>query len=113
MSVPGRLALTLLASSVLLACSDHDDMREDVLLCEQAVAHVTHCCGDPPLIQCVYSYDADLRLSASGPGDKEVHPDLCPDQSRALMQKSCESLAPSCHSPLEKGRTWSAGLGCR
>jgi hypothetical protein len=100
----------------LLACNDHDEFREDVILCEEAVAYLRSCCpaGRAPSIECHYSYDANVTDTSSssssssssdsgddgggGCHDREITPDLDVDSSRAILSRRCVDLAPRCRS---------------
>jgi hypothetical protein len=78
------------AALAVISCSDTDNMREDVLLCEEAVSHFQSCCGHPiDGLKCWYEFSC--LLDCSHTGDTSV-PDLNAGQSRCLMGASCGDL---------------------
>jgi hypothetical protein len=75
---------------VAIACSDTDNMREDVLLCEEAAAHYESCCGHAMQgLQCRYEFSC--LLDCSHTGDTSV-PDLDAGKSRCLMNLGCSDV---------------------
>jgi hypothetical protein len=92
---------------LLFACDDHDEFRDDVVLCEDAVAHLTQCCGTRPSISCHYEYLADAPDDAAeeddgdpgvmgGCNSRTTRPDLSVTSSRQILATSCADLAKEC-----------------
>lgn len=83
---------------LLLACTfdtskhDHDEFREDVVLCEEAVSYLTSCCDrfDAHAIACRYHYDS-TESGCSTSIDAES-PALSLDESRCIVGRSCAAL---------------------
>jgi hypothetical protein len=85
------LVIAVAGGGAIAACSDTDNMREDVVLCEEAASHYESCCGHPLSgLQCVYEYSC--LIDCSHAGDTSV-PDLAATQSRCMMGLSCGDLA--------------------
>jgi hypothetical protein len=58
--------------------------RQDELVCEEAVAHVAHCCGWSGVNEtCTYWEDCDGEAH---------HPSIGPEQADCLRLQSCRSL---------------------
>jgi hypothetical protein len=108
--VPVGIVFAFLVT-VVFACDDHDEFREDVVLCEEAVSYLVSCCGHGaiPTISCHYRYDANVPQSApsndsseyddgggGGCNDKLVVPDLTIAQSKEILATSCAGLAKRC-----------------
>lgn len=75
----GAAAIVAWLVGALFAC---DDLRQDVLDCEEAVAVLEHCCGVPGTnFSCVYS---------SGCGT--TYPDISIPESQCIRSESCETL---------------------
>jgi hypothetical protein len=75
---------------IAIACSDTDNMREDVLLCEEAASHYESCCGHPMAnLKCWYEFSC--LLDCSHTGDTSV-PDLDTGKSRCLMNLGCGDM---------------------
>ena len=81
-------------AGVLLACSWGDQYREDVFYCEESVALLTECCRgfEPGLIQCHYSppeyfFYNDERIT--------IWPAFDVVESRCILDKTCDELAPA------------------
>jgi hypothetical protein len=82
-----RLLTVVMPLVIVPACNDYDNMREDVLLCEEAAAHLRSCCGYPPSIRCDYQQEDGVFNSRNG--GKDLSPDLTPEESRRIMNKDC------------------------
>jgi hypothetical protein len=87
--------------SALIACSggethDHDDLREDVLYCEEAVAALSECCpgfSQSGSLSCQYSYDYYPAQSCGGSSHTEsTTPDLSLAESRCILALTCDAL---------------------
>jgi hypothetical protein len=68
--------------------SDHNQFREDVLSCEDAVSHLAECCPDfdPHAIACQYSYE------------EQDEPSACPYNSGGYYEDDCNPGAGGCSS---------------
>ncbi len=87
--------------SVLLACGngevhDHDNLREDVLYCEEAVSALKACCVglDSRSISCEYSYDY-FPSTGCGANDSRTYstkPDLGIAESQCILSRTCAQL---------------------
>jgi hypothetical protein len=79
-----------------MACdSDTDDnqFREDVLSCEEAVAHLAECCPEvqPTNVECRYYYRRDE--GCLGPDTTtRIEPDLDLRESRCIRDLTCEGI---------------------
>ncbi len=61
-----------------------DELREDVFLCEDAVAHVQQCCPfNAAQVQCTF---------AEGCGSPATTPQLSIDTARCIIHSSCDAL---------------------
>jgi hypothetical protein len=81
-------AAVLVAGCGVTAC-DTDNMREDVLLCEEAVAHLQKCCGTGvgiPFYACDYASTFCLSRDCSL---QDSSPALSAQASRDIMAKDC------------------------
>ena len=86
--------------SVLLACGDgevhdHDNLREDVLYCEEAVSALKACCRNVDLssISCEYSYDYYPAATCAGTSRTESKvPDLSIAESQCILSATCAQL---------------------
>jgi hypothetical protein len=75
---------------LLVGCSDTDNVREDVLFCEEAASHYASCCGhDLAGLQCRYAFSCLLDCTHT---DDSSVPDLDANQSRCLMAMSCDDV---------------------
>jgi hypothetical protein len=81
------LALPILVVLVLFACSGN--LREDEQVCEEALAHLVHCCPDldPMQVRCDYE--------PGGCGGGGHMPDIDEDESQCLRAHSCTDLNAS------------------
>jgi hypothetical protein len=83
---------------VLLACSrevhDHDNFREDVFQCEEAVSRLTECCPhfDHRSVTCNYAYDFVPGSCDQPDQSSHVDPELSPAQSDCIIHASCADL---------------------
>lgn len=87
---------------------DDNQFREDVLLCEDAVAHARACCGfrvqGDACRYYHYAYSDDCGCDVpgtDGSGSEDVWPVVGVAESRAILSHSCEEL----HAKLPSGRT--------
>ncbi len=88
---------------LLFACDgdgsvhDHDDFREDVVMCEDAVAYLTSCCPsfDPHVLACNYSYDYTPGSCNSGATTESVSPALSVAESGCILSRSCNTIRAS------------------
>lgn len=83
--------------SALIACSsgvhDHDNLREDVLYCEEAVSALNACCpGFRSSISCEYAYDYTPGGCDSSSTTTGSLPDLNLAQSRCIISTTCDVL---------------------
>jgi hypothetical protein len=87
-------AVGLLIPAVL-ACSsdrsDHNNFREDVFQCEEAVSHLSACCPefDHRSVACKYDYTGSCD---SGMEPMPTLPELSLEQSNCIMHTSCADL---------------------
>src|SRR5262249_22298212 len=90
--------LVALGVALFLACKNNDDeedddqFREDVIWCEDAVAHLAACCPgfDPTKIACRYYFS-----HTSGCGTEtttSTEPAFTEDESKCLQHTSCHDL---------------------
>jgi hypothetical protein len=99
MRIPKSAYVVGVCFALLLACSDgsvhdHDDFREDVIDCEDAVAYLAKCCPDfkASAIACQYSYDYTPGGCDSAPTTSSVSPALGVDESRCILTRSCDAI---------------------
>ncbi|MEO6418544.1 MAG: hypothetical protein ABIP39_04015 [Polyangiaceae bacterium] len=85
--------------SVLIACTgevhDHDQLREDVLYCEEAVSALSECCPgfkERNTIVCNYAYDYIPGSCGSSSTSSSTAPDLSVSESRCILGATCDSL---------------------
>jgi hypothetical protein len=83
--------------SVLIACTgevhDHDNLREEVLYCEEAVSALNECCpGFRTSISCEYAYDYYPGSCGTSSHSNTNHPDLSLAQSRCIISTTCDML---------------------
>jgi hypothetical protein len=81
----------VVASSIALgsACGESDNMREDVILCEQAASHYLGCCGHAlPGLSCKY----ELSCLISCAHEDATTPLFDANVSRCFMDLSCDSI---------------------
>lgn len=93
-SIIGGLVLVLLASPSR-ADRDDDNLRRDVLLCEDAISHAKTCCGPAAVagLECYYLDEVN-----EGCGTTTVYhqdPDLYIDESDCIRSRSCGDLKAS------------------
>lgn len=101
-SLPMRIPIGVfagLAVALIMACHDdgHDEddtqFRQDVIWCEEAVAHLEECCGatfDAHQIACRHFYSKD-----TGCGSTDINrtdPAYTIDESQCIRSRSCESI---------------------
>ena len=86
-----------------LACGDPDideddnQFREDVIVCEEAVARLAKCCPgfEGARVLCNYYYRHDSGGGCGTSSTDSVHPALSPPESACVLDKSCEALVES------------------
>ena len=88
-----------LGVALMMACSadghDEDDtqFRQDVIWCEEAVAHLEECCGaafDARQIACRHFYSKD-----TGCGSTDINrtdPAYTVDESKCIRDQSCDAI---------------------
>jgi hypothetical protein len=86
------VVLTLSSVRRAHASSDNDDLRPDVLACEEAVKHLVDCCPgfDAKAVTCTYYFHDD-----SGCGQTEwstESPTYDEDQSACIVAMDCNRL---------------------
>ena len=82
-----------LISATASACSDHDQVRASVILCESAVQHIKKCCGSaPPQISCEYAYNVPFLYCDPDCKPTEKLPDFSEEASRCIVDKDCVSI---------------------
>jgi hypothetical protein len=97
-AVAGTVVALLFAVRARADVHDHDELREDVLSCEEAVAHLGACCPhfDPTLLRCQYHYDyvqsEDACTGRVSSSTDEEHPALSLDESRCIRDRACGDL---------------------
>jgi len=96
-AVAGIVVALLFAVRAEADVHDHDELREDVLSCEEALAHLTSCCAafDPSRVPCHYHYDYTETTSCDGPTSSstdEEHPALSLDESTCIRDRACGDL---------------------
>jgi len=86
------------ASASLDEDEDDNNFREDVILCEEAVAHVTACCGYEVQADACHYYHYfstnDCGCNAGSPGQLriDVRPVLSTARSEELAEIECDAL---------------------
>jgi hypothetical protein len=64
-----------------------DDVREDELQCEEAVAHMQGCCDSfEPDVSCTFQGVPDCS------GETPIYPDISIDQSQCIRDLSCAEV---------------------
>src|SRR5688572_29283183 len=86
----GLTFATLVSVSVRArTVSDHDNLREDVLACEDAVGHLRECCETRPMhLACAFSYTEVDESSCDGTSSYSKHvdrPDLTVEESECIL----------------------------
>lgn len=84
---------------VLFACGDgsthdHDNFREDVVMCEDAVAYLVSCCPsfDAHAVYCNYGYDYVPGGCSTSATVDSITPALDLAESRCVLSRSCDAL---------------------
>jgi hypothetical protein len=83
----GGLSLLVLLAVGGACVGSGSGVREDELVCEEAVARLKHCCPAATSdvdYQCLYVDGCD-----------QSYPQISPDKGQCIMQASCESLLAS------------------
>lgn len=92
-------ALAGIGIALIIACgpNDHEEddtqFREDVIWCEEAVAHLEECCGaefDPHQVACRHFYSKDT--GCNGTSIQRTDPAYTTTESRCLQHESCASI---------------------
>ena len=87
--------------SALIACSadvhDHDNFREDVAYCEEAVAYLGQCCPrfDTHALVCQYHYEFTKGSCGSPDRTDSEDPALSLPESRCILGTKCDALIQS------------------
>jgi hypothetical protein len=106
----------LTAAFAVTACADRDNFRSDVLMCEQAAAHLQHCCGDErPTLHCEYEYvPAEWGCEPECDEEKETLPDLSIAASACTMRLPCDGIGARgvCGGSIDVLRDWIDGGAC-
>jgi hypothetical protein len=73
---------------------DHDEFREDVIMCEDAAAYLVTCCPgfNAAVVECKYGYDYVPGGCESGSTTDKTSPGLSLDESRCILGRTCEDL---------------------
>ena len=97
----GHVALAAAAIAICLSVraradttSDDDELREDVLFCEDALGHLAQCCGgfDVHAVPCHYhDHRSSDGCGGSSSTDKES-PAFSLSESRCIRAASCDTL---------------------
>lgn len=103
---PGNGALAILL--VLLTFSfraradteeeDDNELREDVLLCEEALAHVSSCCGFSPTTSACRYYHYEWYESCGCSGGtggfvrRDIWPSVTKEVARTMTATSCDAI---------------------
>ncbi len=94
----GNALLALLLGGAISAgvpaCSDHDQVRTSVVMCESATQHIKKCCGAaPPGVSCEYSY-REAVLCFDGPcSPVEKEPDFSESAANCILARGCVAIA--------------------
>lgn len=85
--------------ALLFACGDgskhdHDNFREDVIFCEDALSYLTTCCPDfnPHVVMCQYHYDYTPGGCERGATTDTGSPALSLEESRCILGRSCDAI---------------------
>jgi hypothetical protein len=87
----------------IFACSrevhDHDNFREDVFQCEEAVSYLAECCPhfDRRSVKCQYGYDYVPGGCWQGSSTTHVDPELSLQESDCILHRSCADLVATDH----------------
>lgn len=91
------LTLACFATSVIATGArgdthDHDNFREDAILCEEAIAHVMECCPrfDPSTVSCYHFFDSTTEGCHTTTSSGE--PALTVAESRCILSLDCHRL---------------------
>ncbi len=101
----------------VVACSDHDQVRSSVVMCESAVQHIKKCCGSPPRVSCEYAYNVPILYCDPDCKPTEVEPEFSEAASTCILAKSCVEItgigacSPASDTTAASGKIL-AGLGC-
>lgn len=89
-------SLVSVSSRASSVTRDDDNLREDVLACEDAASHVRTCCSQSLVVSCRYDYmHVDNSYSCDGTDDDyttTVRPDLDLAEARCVLASSCADL---------------------
>lgn len=101
--------------ALVMACGssnpDDNQFREDVIWCEEAVAHLEECCGaifDPSQIECRHYYEKNVGCESTT--YTSVDPAFTTDQSRCIHEQSCDVIVANkiCERALAAGKARSS-----
>lgn len=105
-------------AALVVACSDHDQMRSSVVMCESAAQHIKKCCGAaPPQVSCEYAYNVPGLYCDPDCAPTERQPDFSENGAQCVIAKGCvEITAVGACSPVSDGTkaadTILSRLGC-
>ncbi len=95
--LPGAILLFFAVDARASRTTDTDNLRADVIDCEEALARLTNCCPgfDPKRVQCTYyydhSHDEGCTGSVSDSTTRET-PALDIEESKCVLSRSCDEL---------------------
>jgi hypothetical protein len=87
-----------LRASARTTDEDDNELREDVLLCEEALAHVASCCAFTPTTTACHYYHFEERSPCGCEGGtggwrrRDVRPSVSKDTARDMTAMSCEEM---------------------
>ena len=99
------------------ACSDHDQVRSSVVMCESAVQHIKKCCGAAPRVSCEYASNVPGLYCDPDCAPKEIPPEFSEGASTCILTRGCVEItgigacSPASDTTITSGKIL-AGLGC-
>ncbi|MFO0741676.1 MAG: hypothetical protein U0270_37610 [Labilithrix sp.] len=119
-SLSRRMPVGVLAGvgvAVMMACTtdDHEEddtqFRQDVIWCEEAVAHLEDCCGatfDARQIECRHYYEKDTGCGQTS--ITRIDPAYTTTETQCIRDQSCEAIRGSqiCERALAAGKARTA-----
>jgi hypothetical protein len=97
----GHVALAAAAIAICLSVharaetnNDDDELREDVLFCEDALGHLAQCCGgfDVHAVPCHYHDDRSSDGCVGSSSTDKESPAFSLSESRCIRAASCDTL---------------------
>src|SRR5688572_14977145 len=84
--------IVLLSARTSRADRDDDNLRRDVLMCEDAIAHAKDCCGPDAVagLECRFLHNEDEGCGSSTV--EHIDPDLYTNESGCIRERSCGEL---------------------